>query len=148
MDLDMRRFFLYFVKGTAYKAVVIDRMRLMCRLSQTVADALGMDRDGSIVNVSSRCVKHIFDKRPAEEFLFVLDHAYDILKSPDRIYADKGQKRESFAFVKNMAGYDYFCAIEKTAGPCEIATVFRLRDPKYLSNYALLWSRKDGVPSS
>lgn len=86
----------------------------------------------------------MYDRKPAEEFVFLLDYLYEIVKNPDRVYFNKAEKRGMFGFVRNIQNDDYFCSIEVLSGTAQIATAFRLRDSSYIKNYTLLWSWKDG----
>ena len=113
MDLDMRSFFTRYVKGTASRASVLNRTRFLCRLPSEVCDIIQTNEEKSAVNMTSRCLKHLYDKKPAEEFLFLLDNLYNMLKHPDSVYFNKGEKRGTFSLVKKMGESEYFCAIEK-----------------------------------
>jgi hypothetical protein len=144
MDFEMRRFFTKYVKGTANKAMVINRAMFLCRLSPTVIDNIHLGDLQSSVRISSRCLKHLYDQKPAEEFIFLLDNLYTVVKHPQRIYLNKGDKRGGFALVSTIGNDEYFCSIEPVPSEVQIATAFRIRDPRYLKNYTLLWSWKDG----
>ena len=139
----------------------------LCHLTNAVMKGMNID-DYSIKNIyiTSRCVKHLFDKKPAEEFLFIINHLHEIVKYPDKIYKNKEEKRGEFCFIKKLGAEEYLCSIEIKKIPAmifgesvygvseygvgsekeeiQIATAFRLRDFKYLKNYALLWNWEGG----
>jgi predicted nucleic acid-binding protein len=100
-----------------------------------------------MVSITTRCLKHLFDKKPAEEFHFILDHLHLILMYPDNIYKNKLEKRGEICFTKRMNGSEYLCSIEQISpSKLQIVTAFRLRDPDYIKNYTILWNRGSGKP--
>jgi hypothetical protein len=54
------------------------------------------------VYMTSRAMKHLYDKKPAEEFDFVLDHVSLMLENPDALYIDKSDKRGGFCLSKKL----------------------------------------------
>ncbi len=102
--------------------------------------------------MSTRVLKHMYDKRPAEEFDLMTEVMFDVVKYPSKIYKNKDGKRGSFLFVKEVKNSKCLVSIEtihdkKAATHCEVATFFRT-DDDYLANYELLWEWKGGTPSS
>ena len=144
MDLDMRNFFARYVKGTPYRGIVLPHDQFLCRLTPAVSASIGIAEQKSFVSITSRCIKHLYDKKPAEEFLFLLDNLYEVVKYPEKIYFNKSEKRGTFSFVREIMTNEYFCAVEAMSNEIQVATAFRLRDQSYLKNYTLLWSWKDG----
>jgi hypothetical protein len=124
--------------------VIINDVFSLCRLKPVVIENIKLTDSQSSVRISSRCLKHLYDQKPAEEFMFLLDNLYTIVKCPQRIYFNKSEKRGKLGFVCDIGGCEYFCSIETMPDEVQIATAFRLRDPSYLKNYTLLWSWKDG----
>ena len=104
------------------------------------------------VYVNTKVVKHIYDKRPAEEFYMIMKHAYFIVRKPDEIYQNNDPKRGHYAFTKRISGDLYFCSIEAVEGEgLQIVTIFRLpkdrqKAENYLKNYKSLWRWRDGNP--
>ncbi len=138
-----------YVYRTPPKAIVINETVFLCHLTWAVAKALGVDTIR--VYVSTRMLKHLYDSRPAEEFIFVIENLHTIVKYPDQIYENKNSKRGDFCFVKELKGSRYIVSIEIPKGEEDkifVATAFRLRKESYLNNYKLLWSWRDGLPSS
>lgn len=152
----LQEFFKKYIKDSPEKAVVANRRMLLCHLTKAVIEGINIDNSVKNVYVTSRCVKHLFDKKPAEEFFFILDYLHKIVKYPDRIYKNRNGKRGNFCFVKKVGNEKYICAIEiletslisADSGIKEIiiATAFRLRDEKYIKNYTLLWDWGNGNP--
>ncbi|MEK7104316.1 MAG: hypothetical protein AAB842_02865 [Patescibacteria group bacterium] len=166
----LKDFFERYVKGTPYKAIVIDRKIFLCHLTNAVCDGIEITNNIGKVYVTSRALKHLFDKKPAEEFFFLVDNLHKIVKYPDKIYQNKASKRGGYCLVKRIGGLDYLCSIEVVKlppavfglaefgvseyGECnemeevQIATAFRLRDDDYIKKYTPLWSWEDGIPPS
>lgn len=139
-------FFAKYVEGTQEKAKVIDQKSLLCRLTVAVAQAIDIKESRRSVYITTRCLKHLFDKKPAEEFLFILNHLREIVRYPDKIYLNKDEKRGEFCFVKRIGNSEYFCSIENEKEETQVATAFRLRDEKYIKKYTLLWDWGNGAP--
>ncbi len=96
--------------------------------------------------LSTRALKHLYDKKPAEEFHAVLRFVHLVVQFPDKIYKNKMEKHADICFVKRVRGSEYFCALQKIENTFFIVTCFRLRDPDYIKNYTLLWNRGSGKP--
>lgn len=147
------------IKNTTEQAMVEDKTVLLCRVTNAVQRAISGEEQK--VYVTSKMLKHLFDKKPAEEFHFIVNHLHKIVKFPDKIYKNKDGKRGHFCFVKKIKNQEYMCSIEiitnefiecncGNLNPCGIyvATVFRLRKIQYLNSYELMWSWKGDKPSS
>lgn len=119
-------------------------MFILCSTTEQVSKLLLLNTKKYQIKISSRCLKHLYDRKPAEEFIFLLDNLYEIVRNPMYVYFNKSEKRGTFGLVKNVCGSEYFCSVETTKNEIQVATVFRLRDSSYLKNYTLLWSWKDG----
>ena len=140
-----------YVKGTENGAIVQDVQIFLCNLTQAVMK--GIRCSCVRVYIGTRALKHVYDKRPAEEFDFLIENMHQITKYPDRIYRNKGGKRGDFVFVKKLKNENYICSLQEVvkedgAKRCEIATFFRVRKENYLVSYDLLWEWKGGEPSS
>ena len=123
----------------------------LCHLTIAVIKGLGLSCNKVYLN--TRVLKHLYDKRPAEEFDLMTETLLDVVKYPSKIYKNKDGKRGSFCFVKDIKNSKCLVSIEtvhnkeKVATYCEVATFFRT-DDRYLKNYELLWEWKGGTPSS
>lgn len=164
----LKELFKKHIENTPEKAMVANRKILLCNLTNAVME--GIDIDGSIksIYITSRCVKHLYDKKPAEEFSFIINHLHEIVKYPNKIYKNLRGKRGDFCFVKKIGNEEYICTVEILEIPpavcgaaefgvsqlgtsfpmreIQIATAFRLRDEKYIKNYTLLWDWGNGNP--
>ena|SRR3990167_8571557 len=134
-----------YIRGTEKQAIVQLVQAFLCNL--TAAVTAGISCPCTKVYINTRVIKHVYDKRPAQEFDFLVANCHTIVKYPDTIYRNKGNKRGSFAFVKMLKNEKYFCSIELIAKDettqCEVATFFRTNDA-YLKNFELLWEWKGG----
>jgi len=133
------------IAGTQEKAVVVFKTVFICHLTNTVVRKI---EAGSKVYTNSRILKHLYDKKTAEEYHFLLGNVHKVIKYPDRIYKNKNPKRGDFCFFKKVKGYNYLCSLEIVDGDLMIVTAFRVRKESYLNNYELLWSWRGDIPSS
>lgn len=139
------------IKNTKEKEIVTLESVYVCRLTISVLRVLCFD--DAKVHVNTRTLKHLYDKKPAEEFDFIVCQLHRIVKYPDKIYKNKKSKRGDFIMVKRIEDGNYLCSIEEVFENEEIkkayiVTAFRIRDEAYLRKYELLWSWKGGNPSS
>ncbi len=105
------------------------------------------------IYIQTRALKHLYDKKPAEEFDFLIDHLETIIRNPELLYKNKNNKTGDFCITKKIDDHRYIVIIEvvnrQTAQEeIFIVTAFRIRDEKYLRNYDLLRSWRDGARSS
>ena len=128
-------FFKKYIKGTSYKAPVFNSKLLIC------------DLNGFSVYITTRSLKHLFDKKPAEEFHFILDNLTILIKDPEEIYKNKSEKHGDICFVRQIKDFYYICSLQKISSKeLQVVTAFRLRDEDYIKNYTLLWNRGSGKP--
>lgn len=147
----LHRFFEKYVKGTSEKAAVVNRKIFLCNLTNAVCVGIKINKKTKKVYITSRAVKHLFDKKPAEEFLFLIENLHKVVKYPDKIYRNKPGKRGEYCLVKRIGSINYLCSIEIIlSGECnqeiQIATAFRLRDDNYTKKYTFLWSWGVDIP--
>ena len=138
-----------YIYGTPPKTIVADKTILLCHLTWAVAKAIGAAT--MRVYVNTRMLKHLYDSRPAEEFVFIIENLHTVIKYPDQIYENRDSKRGDLCFVKELKGKRYIASMEmlKEEGKkIFVATAFRLRKENYLANYKMLWSWRDDHPSS
>lgn len=132
-------FFYKYIARRPYKGPVKDFMLFISYLCGEILCGF--------VFISTRSLKHLFDKKPAEEFHFILDHIHLILIYPDKIYKNKTEKRGNICLVKKIKGSEYLCSLEKgDTRRYYVVTAFRLRNSDYIKNYTLLWNRGSGKP--
>ncbi len=143
------------IKGTKEKVAILNFCVHVCSLTNHVAKA--GEFISKKVHVKGKSIKHLYDKKPAEEFEFVLRNITSIVKYPDKIFENLNSKTGNLLFYKELSGDIYLCSIEKTdeTDPNDIkskmnyiVTCFRMRKESYLKNYRLLWNWKGDNPSS
>lgn len=136
------------IKGTQPKIFVTYKVAVLCRLTNQVNKEI-LNRCGlSKVYVNTKVLKHLYDKKPAEEFDFIIGNLRKIVKYPDYIYKNKNEKRGYWCFVKKIKNELYISSLEYEKETLWIATVFRIRKEKYLESFELLWSWEDDKPPS
>ncbi len=141
-----------YIRGTEPQAIVAEVTIVVCTLTNVVQRIVTVNSPK--VYLSTRTLKHLFDKKPAEEYEFVLVHGWKTIHMPDEIYHNQDSKRGDLGFVKIIKGNRYFCSLEKVVDPVtnsdalHVATMFRLRKESYLKSYTLLWSWRGDAPSS
>ena len=139
-----------YVENTLPKVIVANDEVYVCRLTEVVLKEVNFFE--AKVYLNTKVLKHLYDRKPAEEFDFVVRHLHLIIKYPDRLYKNKISKSGDYCLVKKIENYEYLCSLqcltENEVSKIMVVTIFRIRDEKYLKNYELLWSWKGGVPSS
>lgn len=133
------------VRGSEKDAIVTDRIVVLCLLTKTVQNFLGIG--AGKVHLNARVLKHVYDKRPAEEFDFLLDNLFSVVKYPDKIYLNKSGKRGEKCFTKKMRGKNHFVSFEIVDEGIQIVTMFRPAE-NYLKSYEQLWSWEERQTSS
>jgi len=136
-----------YIKGTIKASVVEDKVLYLIDLATEIID-VGLFRS-AYMYITTRSLKHMYDKRTAEEYDYLLINIPEIIRSPDVIYSNGPDKRANFCFVKEIDGLLYLCAIEKKVegGISEnfVVTGFRITKTKnYFKNYSPIWSRESG----
>lgn len=153
--LTLIKLFKTYVKSTPEKSVVVNLTIHLCNITNAVKKA-GEFKTHRIY-ITTKAIKHLYDSKPAEEFDFIIHNLPTIVKYPQHIYKNKGGKRGTLCFVKQIKETTYFCSVEKTddvdpkdgnSGMNYVVTAYRLRKENYLKDYKLLWSWKGDIPSS
>ncbi len=142
----LQLFFEKYVQGTAEKAPIVMERQFICTVLKPVSNIL-CNTNVFNVSISTRALKHMYDKKPAEEFDCLLKAVVGIIQFPLRVYKDKNNKRGNYCFSGMYKNFEYIFAIELIEGEGQIVTGFRKRDDKYLKEYILLWSREVDSPS-
>jgi hypothetical protein len=78
----------------------------------------------------------------------VINNSHKTVKYPDEIYKNKNPKRGDYCFIKKIKEKKYLSSLEISNDGISVVTVFRLNKESYLNDYELLWSWRDGEPSS
>ena len=147
-------FFDQYIQGTQEKAFIIEQTMYLCRLSRKVNKCLRLSSQK--IYITTKCLKHLYDRKPAQEFEVILKYINNILELPLEIYSNKQGKAGDYVFVNKIGEERYLAVIEISKGLTEtgfietnyVVTCFKIRDENYLKSYKLLWSWKDGTPSS
>ncbi|MFQ5812029.1 MAG: hypothetical protein ACE5I2_02375 [Anaerolineae bacterium] len=144
-----------YIQGSPPDAIVLDHTILLCHLTNAVFETGFFPSQKVYIN--TKVLKHTYDKKPAEEYDFIIKNLVTLVRYPDHIYENLSSKRGDLGLVKRYEGALYFCSIERTYyeekrdgddGENHLVTAFRVRKETYLDNYKLLWSWKGDDPSS
>lgn len=130
------------IRHTKPEAHILAISICVTEITKTLQREIGCE--GENIYIHTRALKHLYDKKPAEEFDFLLDHLEAIIHAPDCLYRNKDNKTGNFCIVKEIEGRRYIVVLEGIW----VVTAFRIRDEKYLRNYDLLRSWRDGARSS
>ena len=147
-----------YIKDTPIESLVANLTVLTCEMTNEVTKEIGVQTNR--VYITSRTLKHLYDKKPAQEYDAIVTNLISIVRYPDHIYANNTAKRGCFCFYKQIDSVIFFCSIEKD-GPLLpnfdileanfVVTCFIFRnkqkEERYLKNYKLLWSWKGDNPS-
>jgi len=157
--LPLQKLFKNHVEGTVKKANVTIEVIPLCSLTVTVLQ--GIKLNSHKVNINTRALKHMYDRRPQEEFALLLKYLPIIVKYPTYITENKPGRRGDFCFIKKITDkvhgeIELLCSIEKVIinedgiinEEINITTAFWLRDKSYISQCKQIWSWKDDNPSS
>jgi hypothetical protein len=131
-----------YVKRSLKKAFVYNDKTLLCKLRTNIA------KDCKILSpqiiIKTRVLKHMYDKRPAQEYDFLLDYMKDILRNPHCIYKNTDSKRGSKCFVKEIYNSKYLVVIEEDGSKGNsIVTAFSV-DDSYLEKMEIVWHWEGG----
>ena len=146
-SLNARCLYKKYVRGTGAEALVVLKTGLVCHLTRKVA--LAIQTSSIKVHINTKIIKHLYDKKPAEEFEFVIDNIHVIVKFPEEIYRNPKGKRGDFSFIKTIDGKKYIVSLEINETDLEggkkevinyVVTAFRIRKESYLKNYQQVWS--------
>ena len=144
------KLFYKYIENTPSKALVVVETVYICRLTSAVMKITKLS--DYKVHLNTIVLKHLYDKKPAEEFDCLICHLHEIIKYPEKIYKNKISKIGDYCLVKKINDFDYLCSLQFSDGDgvekIMVVTAFRVRDEAYLKNYELLWSWKGGIPSS
>ncbi len=140
-----------YVKDSECKATVQDKVIFLCHLTFRVQKELKLCAK---VYIKTRMIKHLYDKKPAQEYDFIIKNLHTMVKYPDKIYNNRDSKTGDYCFTKLMGGVNYLVSleVEKQFDGLDdvlfIVTSFQLKKENYITKYDLLWSWKGGESSS
>ena len=133
-----------YVKNTPKDSIVEEKTIVFCCLPAEVKKSGKFY--GSEVNIKTRVLKHIYDKRPAQFYDLLLFKLEKMIKDPDYIYKNKEGKRGSKCLVKKIDCFLYIVILEEDNKNdcCYLVTAFEI-DIAYLRSYEMIWSRGGGI---
>lgn len=139
-----------YIANTSLKAIVYLAEVHLCSLTKLITKIINTSSDANKVKiyVNTKILKHLYDKKPAEEYDFILNHAIEIVKYPDKIFQNNSSKKGDYLFLKTLRNEQWLCSIEKSEEKYYMVTCFRVRKESYLDQYTLIWSWKGDKPSS
>ena len=141
-----------YIASTGEKQLVHLAQILVCNFTHRT------QKEGSFssrkVYINTKILKHLYDKKPAEEYDFIIHNIITIVKFPDHIYQNKDAKRGDILLVKTLKNKKYACSIEKIHSEDLnedinfIVTCMRLRKENYLNGYKHIWSWESDISPS
>ena len=93
-----------YIANTDYRARVFDNAFYVGSISLDLAQKLKLS--ASIVIINSRSLKHLYDKRTAHVYDFLLQHLHEIINQPDMIL-ESVHTKHGFAFAKHYGDNTY-----------------------------------------
>lgn len=134
-----------FIQGTVKNTFVVESTLFLC----TVQAPLYRSLHNKKILCTTKALKHLYDKRAAWEYTFLLNFLEIVLAKPDIVKANGLGRRGQYIFCKNVREILIAVSIEKTAEKetLYLVTAFATEE-KYLHKFPILWSRRDGDPSS
>jgi len=139
-----------YIKYTPQKALVKNETMFLCNL--TKATMIGCQTNSQKVYITTRVVKHLYDKRSAAQYDFIIQKLHQVIKFPDDVYLNKSGKRGKLGFCKKFDEIMLFASLEENTfndnwKELYVVTVFET-DTDYLKKCTLIWSWRGGNPSS
>jgi len=90
-----------YIANTALNALVQNVSVFLCNLTYKVTKEAGLQGYHKVY-ISTRVLKHSYNKRPAFEYDLIINEIHKIVKYPDKIYKNKESKRGDYCFVKTV----------------------------------------------
>jgi hypothetical protein len=137
------------IKGTHPGADVEHKTVFLGYINPKAVRHIGIKHTG--IYITSSCLKHLYDKRAAQEYDCLLNIIPKIVKYPDLVYKNKDIKRGDFIFVKAVNGFSYMSSLQsiknRESSKLSVVTAFAVK-PSYMRNFKLLWSWRGNTPHS
>ena len=77
------------IKGSPKNAIVAYRITFLCHLTKVVFKIISKDSNNNQIEpkvyINTKIIKHLYDKKTAEEFDFLINCIHKIVKYPDHI---------------------------------------------------------------
>ncbi|MCA9372250.1 hypothetical protein KC726_05130 [Candidatus Woesebacteria bacterium] len=143
-----------YVYKTEKKKHVFLKATKITSLTQVVSRVI--DIKSNKVYITTRVLKHLYDKKPSIEFYDCIKNLPKIIRYPDTIHANIESKRGDYCFIKKYDSRFYICSLKKarvakkdlTEETLFVVTIFWLRRQTYLKKYPHIWSWRGDIPSS
>ncbi len=138
--MNIRKLHIRHIKLTPYRSVV--KRKIFC-----FAKRIQFLENYYPIYISTLSLKHIYDKRTAREYDFIIKNLKRIVEKPDEIRKNTTQRDNSYLVIKNISSETFLAVIEVINGSVFIVTSFSSGE-KYLRNFKLVWNREAGLPPS
>lgn len=131
-----------YIRYTGEKALIQKKVFFLCSLYSSVKNECLISNKS--VSLSTVMLKHLYDKKPAEEYDKILLCIKDSVRHPEEIYKNKENKTGGFCFVKSFLNQKYFTVLQESHAEQTnyIVTSFRIRKEQYLKGYEKIWERE------
>lgn len=130
------------IRYTQEKALIHKETFFLCNLYSSTRNACLIPNKS--VSFSTVMLKHLYDKKPAEEYDKIIRYLKESVRHPEKIYKNKQNKTGGFCFVKSFLKQKYFTALQKSSAEETnyVVTSFRIRKDTYLNGYEKIWERE------
>jgi len=99
-----------YIKGTSKEEIIQIKTMFVCNLTHVVKSELKLS--GHKAYITSKCLKHLYDKRTAEFYDFLLENIVNVVEQPEQIYKNKDGKRGNLIFLKTIRGVKLIVSVE------------------------------------
>jgi len=132
-----------YIKNTTKTAEIPLKTISLCKLTNIIAESLNFS--SKTVFLKTKVLKHMYDKRPAQEYDFLLRNLVKIVKYPDIIYKNMDHNRGNKCFAKTINNITYFVPLEEVKGleANYIVTAFKVEED-YIKKFEALWNWEGG----
>ncbi len=130
----------HYIANTAHKAAVTDNAFYVTQFTPNQMHVLGAHSE--IILISTRALKHMYDKRTAREYDLIIKQLHTIMQTPDMIVTNP-EHHGSFGFVKKIENKNYFASLEITQNYNYVVTCFLIKQ-KYLGNKKIIQDWRGG----
>ncbi len=82
------------------------------------------------VYISTWCLKHLYDKRTAVEYEYIVEYLSMVLKFPDNIYTNLPNRQGDLVLHRRLKDGDYIAIVEtakKSGNTNHVLTSFRIK---------------------
>ena len=131
-----------YVRYTEEKTLIQKKIFFLCNLYSSVRNNCTISNKS--VSFSTVMLKHLYDRKPAEEYDKILRYIKESVRHPEEIYKNKENKTGGFCFVKSFLNQKYFTVLQESDAEQTnyIVTSFRIRKAEYLKGYEKIWERE------